>query len=210
MFSASDGTLSSCPSGLFWLQPAGGTEKTLLDPRTGKPLQVPSFPSLLTGSGLALGRGSSRGSSKCPVSLRAGAVRRVCRRKAACSLCKLDTSQTFTLKGLPEQTRETDRTYRLRLRSDNSLTLVGRRNLTDIVEEGGEWRVRKTNDSAQCTWRVNTDQRPLPLGRNVWRKCSSESEEVNICRKVILPSVLLTVSRAECVPVFPWWSVYLQ
>ena len=63
----------------------------------------------------------------------------MCRRKAACSLCKLDTSQTFTLKGLPDQSRETERSYRIRLTANSSLSLLGRRNLTDIVEEGGEW-----------------------------------------------------------------------
>ena len=206
--SCSDGTLKSCPSGIFWVQEAAGRKKTLVDPRTGKPLQVASFPSLMSGSGLPLGRATS----SCPVSLRASGVRRVCRRKTACSLCKLDTSQTFTLRGLADLTRETDRSYRISLRSDHSVSLKGRRNLTEIVEEGGQWLVRRTNDSAHCSWRVTTDQGVVPLGRHVWRRCSSDSdsEEVNICQKSYYPSLPSTVSRAESVPLFPWKSVHLQ
>ena len=101
----------------------------------------------------------------------------MCRRKVACSLCTLNTSQSFTLKGLPDlsrERRETERRYRVRVSRNNSVSLVGRTNLTHIVQEGEQWVVRNTNDSAQCIWRVNTDQRPFPLGRNVWRRCSSD------------------------------------
>lgn len=165
----------------------------MLDPRTGKPLQLPAIPSLM----------SLRASpSNCPVRVRSGRTVRLCRRREACSLCKLDTRQSFTLRGAPHTGRDVDTTYNTHISFNHSLGFVGRRNTDILLSEGSdemEWLIRSKNESEKCIFRVRKTEGSFPVGRNVWRSCSShESVELSLTQCSL--GTEFTCNDGTCIP----------
>ena len=182
---------------MFWTKPQKGAQKTILDPKTGRPLEVPALPSIV--SGLSL-RPSA---STCPVSVRSGQAVRMCRRRAACSLCTVSTTTTFRLRGLPGNSRDVDKTYSAStsLATNYSLGFLGRRNLTVITlsESTGEWVLRKENETESCLLRVSVSDGSFPVGRNVWRSCSSDqSQELSLSS--CSPGSEFTCNDGSCIP----------
>ena len=167
--------------------------RTLLDPRTGKPLQLPAIPSLM----------SLRASpSNCPVRVRSGRTVRLCRRREACSLCKVNTRQPFTLRGAPHTGRDVDTTYNTHISDNHSLGFVGRRNTDILLSEGSdemEWLIRSKNESEKCIFRVRKTEGSFPVGRNVWRSCSShESVELSLTQCSL--GTEFTCNDGTCIP----------